>query len=75
LQGESAPILRLRGTWSNVDLDTASFGQGVAVTGIQMVRAISVIANGGYLVTPHVVTQIQGNGWQQNVNVPLFKNY
>lgn len=70
LQGESAPILRLRGTWSNVDLDTASFGQGVAVTGIQMVRAISVIANGGYLVTPHVVTQIQGNGWQQNVNVP-----
>lgn len=67
LQGESAPILRKKGTWSNVDLDTASFGQGVAVTGIQMVRAISAIANGGYLVTPHVVTSIQGDGWQQDV--------
>jgi cell division protein FtsI/penicillin-binding protein 2 len=70
LQGESAPVLRQKGTWSDVDLDTASFGQGVAVTGIQMVRAISVIANGGYLVTPHVVTGIQGDGWQQNIGFP-----
>jgi len=70
LQGESAPVLRKKGTWSNVDLDTASFGQGVAVTGIQMVRAISVIANGGYLVTPHVVMGIQGDGWQEEVSLP-----
>ena len=70
LQGESSPALRKKGTWSNVDLDTASFGQGVAVTGIQMVRAVAAIANGGYLVTPHVVSQIQGDGWQRNVNIP-----
>jgi cell division protein FtsI (penicillin-binding protein 3)/stage V sporulation protein D (sporulation-specific penicillin-binding protein) len=32
-----------------VDLATATFGQGVAVTGVQMVRAVSAIANGGNL--------------------------
>ena len=68
LQGESAPPLRKRGTWSNVDLDTTSFGQGIAVTAIQMVRAVSAIANGGYLPTPHVVTKIQGDGWQEKID-------
>ncbi len=65
LQGESSPVLRKKGTWSNVDLDTASFGQGVAVTGIQMIRALSAIANGGLLPTPHVVTKIKGDGWEE----------
>jgi cell division protein FtsI/penicillin-binding protein 2 len=70
LQGESASPLRKRGTWSNVDLDTTSFGQGIAVTAIQMVRAVSAIANGGYLPFPHIVTRIQGDGWQENVTPP-----
>ena len=65
LQGESAPKLRDKGTWNVVDLATASFGQGVAVTGIEMVRAVAAIANGGYLVTPKVVDSTQGDGWQQ----------
>ncbi len=68
LQGESAPSLRKKGTWSNVDLDTASFGQGVAVTGIQMIRAVAAIANGGYLPNPHVVKQIEGDGWEEKTD-------
>jgi cell division protein FtsI/penicillin-binding protein 2 len=72
LQGESAPPLRKRGMWSNVDLDTTTFGQGIAVTAIQMVRAVSAIANGGHLPTPHIVTSIQGDGWQENVDFPDF---
>lgn len=67
LQGESSPSLRKKGTWSNVDLDTASFGQGIAVTGLQIIRAIAVIANGGYLVNPHIVTEIRGDGWQEKI--------
>jgi cell division protein FtsI/penicillin-binding protein 2 len=67
LQGEMAPKLRDKGTWNDVDLATASFGQGVAVTGIEMVRAVAAIANGGYLVTPKVVDSIQGDGWEEKV--------
>lgn len=63
LQGEVSPTLRPRGTWNIVDLATATFGQGVAVTPIQMVRAISVIANGGSLIKPEVVQKIGKEGW------------
>jgi cell division protein FtsI/penicillin-binding protein 2 len=41
--------------WQQIDLANASFGQGVAVPPIQIVKAYSEMANGGYLVTPHVV--------------------
>jgi cell division protein FtsI/penicillin-binding protein 2 len=67
LQGEAAPQMRKKGTWNVVDLATTSFGQGIAVTGIQMVRAVSVVANGGYLVTPRVVNKIQSGGWEESV--------
>jgi cell division protein FtsI/penicillin-binding protein 2 len=65
LQGENAPKLREKGTWNVVDLATASFGQGVAVTGMEMVRAVAAIANGGYLVTPKVIDSIQSDGWEE----------
>ncbi len=55
LQGESTVPLRKKGTWNIVDLVTSSFGQGVATTPIQIVRAVGAIANEGYLVTPKVV--------------------
>jgi len=67
LQGELNPGLREKGTWNIVDLATASFGQGVALTPIQMTRATSVIANGGYLVKPQVVDKILGGSWQEDI--------
>lgn len=42
-----------------VGYDTASFGQGIAVTPIQMIRALAAIANGGLLVQPHIVSGVQ----------------
>jgi cell division protein FtsI/penicillin-binding protein 2 len=39
--------------------DTASFGEGIAVSPVQMIRALGAIANGGVMVTPHLVSGIQ----------------
>jgi cell division protein FtsI (penicillin-binding protein 3) len=55
LPGESAGILRSENSWSKVDVATHSFGQGVAVTPLQVVRAVASIANGGTLPELSVV--------------------
>ena len=60
LQEEVSP--KLRDKWGEVDLATASFGQGIAVTTMQMLRAVGAIANKGELMTPQIVSEIRGNG-------------
>lgn len=52
LQDESSPSLRPGEAWSEVDLATAAFGQGIAVTPMQMLRAAAVVASGGKLPFP-----------------------
>jgi len=56
LQEESSPPLRPDDQWYDIDWATAAFGQGIAVTRLQMLRAVAAIANGGRLVTPQVAT-------------------
>ena len=51
----------LRDQWSEVDLATAAFGQGLAVTGIQMVTAVGAIANRGRMMQPQAVEKIVGS--------------
>ncbi|HUW24306.1 MAG TPA: penicillin-binding protein 2 [Patescibacteria group bacterium] len=58
LQGEVVPSLREKKDWYDLDLAAATFGQGIAVTPIQMLEAVSVIANGGKLYQPQVVKKI-----------------
>jgi len=48
--------------WSRSDLATNAFGQGLAVTPLQMATATAVIANGGLLVRPHVVDSMVFRG-------------
>lgn len=42
-----------------IEIATASYGQGVAFTPIATVRALSALANGGTLITPHIVKKIE----------------
>lgn len=58
LQDEALSAVRPKNEWREIDLATASFGQGIALTPIQMVTAVSSIANGGRLMEPHVVKEI-----------------
>jgi len=62
LEEEEKPILRPKNEWREIDLATSSFGQGIAVTPIQIVRAVAAIANGGKLIEPHVVAYIKEKG-------------
>lgn len=73
LQGEVTPQIRQKGTWNVVDLATASFGQGIAVTPIQMVKAVATIANGGMEVTPQVVAKLQGDTWEDTIKPVVGK--
>jgi cell division protein FtsI/penicillin-binding protein 2 len=53
--------------WADVNLATNSFGQGLATTPIQMVAAISAIANDGKMMAPHVLKAVIDNGYQRDV--------
>jgi len=55
LPGESSGILRDSNDWDDIDFATIAFGQGISVTAIQLVAAMSAIANDGVLMKPHVV--------------------
>ena len=55
LPGESRGILRAANQWRGTDLATIAFGQGIAVTAIQLAAAYNTIANDGVHVTPRLV--------------------
>jgi len=60
LQGEAAGSVPMPGdtTWQESQICTNSFGQGIAVTPLQMLTAVNAIANDGLMMQPHVVHQI-----------------
>lgn len=57
LQGEGTGILFKPEQVGPVELATTSFGQGVSVTPIQQVMAVSAAINGGYLYEPHIAKE------------------
>jgi cell division protein FtsI/penicillin-binding protein 2 len=59
LPGEPEGILRPASRWSGTDPYVMAFGQGVAVTPLQLVRFVAAVANGGFLVRPRVVAAVR----------------
>jgi len=58
LQGEASGYLKPKADWYPIDYSTVTFGQGIAVTSIQMIRAFASIINGGNLMKPYLVQKI-----------------
>ena len=70
LNGESTGILFNVGDMGPVELATTSFGQGISVTPIQQVRAVSAAINGGKLYNPYIV----GSFLESETNSLIKKN-
>lgn len=62
LPGESNSIFYTADQLTPINLATESFGQNFSISPVQMITAVAAVANGGYLVQPHVVSQIIDDG-------------
>lgn len=58
LPGESYPIISSQKNFGGVSLAVYSFGQTFKITPIQQLTAVSAVANGGCLMTPHLLREI-----------------
>jgi cell division protein FtsI (penicillin-binding protein 3) len=61
LPGENHGLLRPLENWTASSIGSVAIGQEVSVTPVQIISAISSIANGGTLYRPHIVQEIRGN--------------
>jgi cell division protein FtsI/penicillin-binding protein 2 len=61
LDGEVNSLVRPAKSWSDITRSTTSFGQGIAITPIQILSAYATMANGGKYLFPHIVDKIVYN--------------
>ena len=61
LSGEAVGIMHKIENVGPVELATMSFGQSFQITPLQLLRAVSSMVNGGYLITPHIGCEIVDN--------------
>lgn len=69
LSGEATGILFPMNKVGNVELATTAFGQGISVTPIQQVMAVSAVVNGGTLYKPYIV-----KGITDKANINILEN-
>jgi cell division protein FtsI/penicillin-binding protein 2 len=64
LMAEASGALPLPGdeNWTETNIATNAFGQGLAVTPLQMITAVAALANGGYLMQPYLVQERHADG-------------
>jgi cell division protein FtsI/penicillin-binding protein 2 len=70
LEGETQNTLKEPDQWNVATVATTSFGQGVALTPLQILNAINVIANDGTLMQPYIVSRRQPSNGEEEITVP-----
>ncbi len=73
LQGEVSGLLRHHSRWSGMSIGAIAIGQEVGVTPLQVLRAYSAIANGGYMVKPHILMEIRSPDNSTLYSAPVVK--
>ncbi len=65
-ENEHSGVLEYYDYWAESELVTKAFGQGISVTPIQLITAISSIANGGLLMQPYIIEYIEEADGRRN---------
>lgn len=72
LPNEGRNLISNLNTNRDIEFANASFGQGIAMTPISTIRALAILGNGGYIVTPHLVSEIAyKGGLNKKIEAPL----
>lgn len=74
IPGEAGSIFLAENKVGPVELATISFGQRFEITPIQLISAVSAIANGGTSIKPRLVKQIVNSQTKEVTDVPVQKN-
>ncbi|MFK7823780.1 MAG: peptidoglycan D,D-transpeptidase FtsI family protein [Oligoflexales bacterium] len=61
LPGETTGSIAAADTWSPIRFANISFGQGLLVTGLEVIQAYASIANGGNLIKPYLVERVESS--------------
>ncbi len=73
LQGEVSGLVKDYKQWYPIDFATVTFGQGIAVTPIQMIRAFSALINGGWIMRPMTVKKIRAGSKEKVINSKIVR--
>lgn len=69
-EGENEGTVEYYDYWADSELVTKAFGQGITVTPIQLITAISALANGGLLMQPYIVDYVEDADGKRQVYEP-----
>ncbi len=73
LPHEASSLLGNLKEGQDIDIATASYGQGIAFSPISIARALAVLSNGGYVVTPRIVKSIEYTNGSEKILQPKIE--